>query len=78
MKKKTVRNQLWLWDLVENCSDCVGNDTVKPHILKKVHKPKFKVVEAEFDVEALLIRQELNDEENKTVKSPVIVILSHG
>ena len=36
---------------------CGGDDTVKPHIHKKVPKPIFKVIESEFDEEASLIKQ---------------------
>ena len=45
-------------------SDCVGDDVGKPHILRKVQKPVFKVIEYEFDEEALLIKKELNDEDS--------------
>lgn len=45
----------------ETVSARVGDDTVKPNILKKVGNPEFKVVETEFDEEDLLIKQELNE-----------------
>ena len=48
----------------EAVSDCVGDDVGKPHILRKVQKPVFKVIESEFDEEALLIKKELNDEDS--------------
>ena len=72
----------------EAVSDCVGDDTVKPLILRKVQKPVFKVVESVFDEESLLIKQELNDEDdvcdskivggNNTVKRPVTVDSLHS
>ena len=64
-------------------SDYVDNDTAKPLVLRKVQKPVFKFVESVFDEEALLIKQELNDEDNvsnsvtvnekNTVKRPMTV-----
>ncbi|KAK1378961.1 hypothetical protein POM88_025705 [Heracleum sosnowskyi] len=43
--------------------DCSGNAAVKPTILKKVKTPIFKAVEIEFDEEAMLIKQEILDED---------------
>ncbi|WOG82403.1 hypothetical protein DCAR_0101567 [Daucus carota subsp. sativus] len=71
----------------EAVSDFVGDDIDKPHILRKVQKLVFKVIESEFDEEALLIKLELNEDnvydnkisrENSTVKRPVTVDSSHN
>ncbi|KAK1397704.1 hypothetical protein POM88_007567 [Heracleum sosnowskyi] len=43
--------------------DCSGNAAVKPTILKKVKTPIFKAAEIEFDEEAMLIQQEILDED---------------
>ncbi|KAK1384767.1 hypothetical protein POM88_022502 [Heracleum sosnowskyi] len=43
--------------------DCSGNAAVKPTILKKVKPPIFKAAEIEFDEEAILIKQEILDED---------------
>ncbi|KAK1366507.1 hypothetical protein POM88_042068 [Heracleum sosnowskyi] len=43
--------------------DCSGNVAVKPTILKKVKTPIFKAAEIEFDEEAMLIKQEILDED---------------
>ncbi|KAK1373475.1 hypothetical protein POM88_029668 [Heracleum sosnowskyi] len=43
--------------------DCPGNAAVKPTILKKVKTPIFKAAEIEFDEEAILIKQEILDED---------------
>ncbi|KAK1370836.1 hypothetical protein POM88_036928 [Heracleum sosnowskyi] len=43
--------------------DCSGNAAVKPTILKKVKTPIFKASEIEFDEEAMLIKQEILDED---------------
>ncbi|KAK1380497.1 hypothetical protein POM88_027241 [Heracleum sosnowskyi] len=43
--------------------DCSTNASVKPHILKKINKPIFKLSELEFDEEAMLIKQQLDDED---------------
>jgi gag-polypeptide of LTR copia-type/Zinc knuckle len=66
-------------------NDCSESAAVKPHVLKKVSKPIFKIAEKEFDESLLLIKQELLDEDEKldstleegkdTVKSPVTVTL---
>ena len=72
----------------ESLSDYVDNDTAKPLVLRKVQKPVFKYVESVFDEEALLIKQELNDEdsvsnsvivnEKSTVKRPVTIDSIHS
>ncbi|KAK1360204.1 hypothetical protein POM88_044678 [Heracleum sosnowskyi] len=43
--------------------DCSGNAAFKPTILKKVKTPIFKAAEIEFDEEAMLIKQEILDED---------------
>ncbi|KAK1382656.1 hypothetical protein POM88_020391 [Heracleum sosnowskyi] len=43
--------------------DCSTDATVKPQILKKINKPIFKLSELEFDEEAMLIKQQLDDED---------------
>ena len=50
-----------------DCLDCV---TVKPHILKKVHKPIFKNAEIEFDEEAILVKLQLLDEDENVDSTP--------
>ncbi|KAK1379369.1 hypothetical protein POM88_026113 [Heracleum sosnowskyi] len=50
--------------------DCSNGVTVKPHILKKVHKPIFKIAEIEFDQEAMLIKQQLLDEDESVDNTP--------
>ena len=68
--------------------ESVSDYVAKPLVLRKVPKPVFKYVESVFDEEALLIKQELNDEdsvsnsvivnEKSTVKRPVIVNSVHN
>ncbi|KAK1396495.1 hypothetical protein POM88_006358 [Heracleum sosnowskyi] len=43
--------------------DCSTDATIKPHVLKKLNKPIFKPSELEFDEEAMLIKQQLDDED---------------
>ena len=43
--------------------DCSTDASVKPHVLKKIKKPIFKLSELEFDEEAMLIKQQLDDED---------------
>ncbi|KAK1388322.1 hypothetical protein POM88_016500 [Heracleum sosnowskyi] len=43
--------------------DCSTDASVKPHVLKKINKPIFKLSELEFDEEAMLIKQQLDDED---------------
>ncbi|KAK1369485.1 hypothetical protein POM88_035577 [Heracleum sosnowskyi] len=63
--------------------DCSTDVSVKPHVLKKINKPIFKLSELEFDEEAMLIKQQLDDEDEcvdsttvggkDTIKIPKIV-----
>ncbi|KAK1377988.1 CCHC-type domain-containing protein [Heracleum sosnowskyi] len=43
--------------------DCSTDAAIKPQILKKINKPIFKLSELEFDEEAMLIKQQLDDED---------------
>ncbi|KAK1376694.1 CCHC-type domain-containing protein [Heracleum sosnowskyi] len=43
--------------------DCSTGVSVKPHVLKKINKPIFKLYELEFDEEAMIIKQQLDDED---------------
>ncbi|KAK1384615.1 hypothetical protein POM88_022350 [Heracleum sosnowskyi] len=43
--------------------DCSTDASVKPHVLKKINKPIFKLSKLEFDEEAMLIKQQLDDED---------------
>ncbi|KAK1357145.1 hypothetical protein POM88_050401 [Heracleum sosnowskyi] len=54
--------------------DCSGNAAVKPTILKKVKTPIFKAAEIEFDEEAMLIKQEILDEDEVSSKDDVTVV----
>ncbi|KAK1384584.1 hypothetical protein POM88_022319 [Heracleum sosnowskyi] len=49
--------------------DCSNDVSVKPHVLKKINKPIFKLSELEFDEEAMLIKQQLDDEDADAVSN---------